>query len=53
MVLSVLPPSITTTSVLSGAEYDAIFHFGSGNEEIKKIREERGLKGAIEWYEKQ
>ena len=41
------------TSVLSGAEYDAIFHFGSGNEEIKKIREERGLKGAIEWYEKQ
>ena len=41
------------TSVLSGAEYDAIFHFGSGNEEIKKVREERGLKGAIEWYEKQ
>ncbi|MGE0823567.1 MAG: enoyl-CoA hydratase-related protein [Candidatus Binatia bacterium] len=40
-------------SVLSGAEYDAIFHFGSGNEEIKKVREERGLKGAIEWYEKQ
>lgn len=40
-------------SVLSGAEYDALFHFGSGNEEIKKVREERGLKGAIEWYEKQ
>jgi enoyl-CoA hydratase len=40
-------------SVLSGAEYDAIFHFGSGNEEIKKVREERGLKGEIEWYEKQ
>jgi enoyl-CoA hydratase len=40
-------------SVLSGAEYDAIFHFGSGNEEIKKVREERGLKGAIKWYEEQ
>jgi len=41
------------TSVLSGAEYDAIFHFGPGNEEIKKVREERGLRGAIQWYEEQ
>ncbi|MCS6924730.1 MAG: enoyl-CoA hydratase-related protein [Candidatus Binatia bacterium] len=40
-------------SVLSGAEYDAIFHFGPGNEEIKKVREERGLRGAIRWYEEQ
>jgi enoyl-CoA hydratase len=40
-------------SVLSGAEYDAIFHFGPGNEEIKKVREERGLRGAIKWYEEQ
>jgi len=40
-------------SVLSGAEYDALFHFGPGNEEIKKIREERGLRGAIQWYEEQ
>jgi enoyl-CoA hydratase len=40
-------------SVLSGAEYDAIFHFGPGNEEIKKVREERGLRGAIQWYEEQ
>ncbi len=41
------------TAVLSGAEYDAIFHFGSGNEEILKIRKERGLRGAIQWYEEQ
>ncbi len=40
-------------SVLSGAEYDAIFHFGPGNDEIKKVREERGLRGAIQWYEEQ
>jgi len=40
-------------SVLSGAEYDAIFHFGPGNEEIRKVQKERGLKGAIQWYEKQ
>src|SRR5216684_1726576 len=40
-------------SVLSGAEYDALFHFGPGNEEIKKVREERGLRGAIQWYEEQ
>lgn len=41
------------TTVLSGAEYDAIFHFGPGNEEIKKVRKERGLRGAIQWYEEQ
>src|SRR5713101_6518339 len=40
-------------SVLAGAEYDALFHFGPGNEEIKKVREERGLRGAIQWYEEQ
>ena len=40
-------------AVLSGAEYDAIFHFGTGNEEIRKVRKERGLKGAIQWYEEQ
>lgn len=40
-------------SVLSGAEYDALFHFGPGNEEIKKVRAERGLRGAIQWYEEQ
>jgi enoyl-CoA hydratase len=40
-------------TVLAGAEYDAIFHFGPGNEEIKKVREERGLRGAIQWYEEQ
>lgn len=39
------------TAVLAGAEYDAIFHFGSGNEEILKVRKERGLRGAIQWYE--
>ena len=41
------------TAVLAGAEYDAIFHFGSGNEEILKVRRERGLRGAIQWYEEQ
>ncbi|MBI3247981.1 MAG: enoyl-CoA hydratase/isomerase family protein [Deltaproteobacteria bacterium] len=40
-------------AVLSGAEYDAIFHFGPGNEEIRKIQKERGLRGAIQWYEEQ
>jgi enoyl-CoA hydratase len=40
-------------SVLSGAEYDAIFHFGPGNEEIRKVQKERGLRGAIQWYEEQ
>ncbi len=40
-------------AVLSGAEYDALFHFSRGNEEIKKVREERGLKGAIQWYAQQ
>ena len=38
---------------LSGAEYDAIFHFGSGNAEIKQIRKDKGHKGAIAWYESQ
>jgi enoyl-CoA hydratase len=38
-------------SVLAGAEYDAIFHFGQGNEEIRKVQKERGLRGAIQWYE--
>ncbi len=38
-------------SVLAGAEYDAIFHFGPGNDEIRKVQKERGLKGAIQWYE--
>ncbi len=41
------------TAVLSGAEYDAIFHFGSGNDEILRVRKERGLRGAIQWYEEQ
>ena len=31
------------TTVLAGAEYDAIFHFGSGNDEIRRVRKERGL----------
>ena len=39
------------TAVLSGAEFDAIFHFGPGNEEIRAVQKERGLKGAIQWYE--
>jgi len=39
------------TAVLQGAEFDAIFHFGPGNEEIRKIQKERGLRGAIQWYE--
>jgi enoyl-CoA hydratase len=41
------------TAVLAGAEYDAIFHFGSGNDEIRRVRKERGLRGAIQWYEEQ
>ena len=40
------------TAVLSGAEFDAIFHFGPGNEEIRAVQKERGLRGAIEWYER-
>jgi len=39
------------TAVLAGAEFDAIFHFGPGNEEIRAVQKERGLKGAIQWYE--
>jgi enoyl-CoA hydratase len=39
------------TSVQSASEFDAIFHFGPGNEEIRKIQKERGLRGAIQWYE--
>jgi enoyl-CoA hydratase len=39
------------TSVLAGAEFDAIFHFGPGNEEIRAVQKERGLRGAIQWYE--
>jgi hypothetical protein len=38
-------------SVQAGAEFDAIFHFGPGNEEIRKVQKERGLRGAIKWYE--
>jgi len=38
-------------SVQAGAEFDAIFHFGPGNEEIREIQKERGLRGAIKWYE--
>jgi hypothetical protein len=38
-------------SVQAGAEFDAIFHFGPGNEEIRAIQKERGLRGAIKWYE--
>lgn len=40
------------TAVLAGAEFDAIFHFGPGNEEIRAVQKERGLRGAIQWYEK-
>jgi enoyl-CoA hydratase len=39
------------TAVLQGAEFDAIFHFGPGNEEIRAVQKERGLRGAIQWYE--
>jgi len=39
------------TTVLAGAEFDAIFHFGPGNEEIRAVQRERGLRGAIQWYE--
>ena len=39
------------TTVLAGAEFDAIFHFGPGNDEIRQMQKERGLKGAIQWYE--
>jgi enoyl-CoA hydratase len=39
------------TSVLAGAEFDALFHFGPGNDEIRKVQKERGLRGAIQWYE--
>jgi enoyl-CoA hydratase/carnithine racemase len=39
------------TTVLAGAEFDAIFHFGPGNEEIRAVQKERGLRGAIQWYE--
>jgi enoyl-CoA hydratase len=38
-------------AVQAGAEFDAIFHFGPGNEEIRAIQKERGLRGAIKWYE--
>jgi enoyl-CoA hydratase len=38
-------------SVQAGSEFDAIFHFGPGNEEIRQIQKERGLRGAIQWYE--
>jgi enoyl-CoA hydratase len=38
-------------SVQAGAEFDAIFHFGPGNEEIRQVQKERGLRGAIQWYE--
>jgi enoyl-CoA hydratase len=38
-------------SVQAGAEFDALFHFGPGNDEIRKVQKERGLRGAIQWYE--
>ncbi|MBV8056143.1 MAG: enoyl-CoA hydratase/isomerase family protein, partial [Deltaproteobacteria bacterium] len=38
-------------SVQTGSEFDAIFHFGPGNEEIRQVQKERGLRGAIQWYE--
>jgi len=38
-------------AVQAGAEFDAIFHFGPGNEEIRQVQKERGLRGAIKWYE--
>ena len=34
-----------------GEKFDAIFHFGPGNEEIRAVQKERGLRGAIQWYE--
>ena len=40
-------------SVAAGAEYDAIFHAGPGNEEIRQVQKELGLRGAIQWYQKQ
>jgi enoyl-CoA hydratase len=39
------------STVLAGAEFDAIFHFGPGNDEIRAVQRERGLRGAIKWYE--
>jgi hypothetical protein len=33
------------------SEFDAIFHFGPGNEEIRKVQKERGLRDAIQWFE--
>ncbi|MGH7917884.1 MAG: enoyl-CoA hydratase/isomerase family protein, partial [Candidatus Binataceae bacterium] len=36
------------TAVQAGAEFDAIFHFGPGNDEIRNVRKERGLRGAIQ-----
>jgi hypothetical protein len=36
---------------VGGSEFDAIFHFGPGNKEMRKIQKERGLRGAIQWYE--
>lgn len=38
-------------AVQAGAEFDALFHFGPGNQEIREIQKERGLRGAIKWYE--
>lgn len=38
-------------AVQAGAEFDAIFHFGPGNDEIRTVQKERGLRGAIKWYE--
>ncbi|MBV8452703.1 MAG: hypothetical protein JOZ29_10580 [Deltaproteobacteria bacterium] len=38
-------------SLQAGSEFDAIFHFGPGNEEIRQVQKERGLRGAIQWYE--
>ncbi|HLW70082.1 MAG TPA: enoyl-CoA hydratase-related protein [Candidatus Binataceae bacterium] len=39
------------STVLAGAEFDAIFHFGPGNDEVRAVQKERGLRGAIKWYE--
>ena len=41
------------STVLAGAEYDAIAHFGSASAEVHGVLKERGLKGAIKWYEDQ
>jgi enoyl-CoA hydratase/carnithine racemase len=38
-------------SVQAASEFDALFHFGPGNEEIRQVQKERGLRGAIKWYE--